>query len=74
MSNVKLDEIEVKDPNGQGVKPGQKGKKPRRRKNDPLRENLGTRRVPRLRMADFPDADDIVRQGLLTGKALGKSC
>ncbi len=28
-------------------------------------ENLGTRRVPKLRMADFPNADDIVRQGLL---------
>jgi len=28
-------------------------------------ENLGTRRVPKLRMADFPNADEIVRQGLL---------
>lgn len=36
-----------------------------KREKDPLRENLGTRRVPRLRMAKFPDADDIVRQGLL---------
>lgn len=32
---------------------------------DPVRENLGTRRVPRLRMADFPNADAIVREGLL---------
>lgn len=30
-----------------------------------LRANLGTRRVPKLRMADFPNADDIVRRGLL---------
>ena len=27
--------------------------------------NLGTRRLPALRMANFPDADPIVRQGLL---------
>lgn len=32
---------------------------------DPLRENLGTRRMPKLGMANFPNADDIVRQGLL---------
>lgn len=32
---------------------------------DPLRENLGTRRIPKLGMAKFPNADDIVRQGLL---------
>jgi anaerobic magnesium-protoporphyrin IX monomethyl ester cyclase len=32
---------------------------------DPLRENLGTRRIAKLRMADFPNADDIVRRGLL---------
>ncbi len=32
---------------------------------DPLKENLGTRRVPRLRMADFPNADEIVHEGLL---------
>jgi anaerobic magnesium-protoporphyrin IX monomethyl ester cyclase len=30
-----------------------------------LRENLGSRRVPALRTADFPNADEIVRQGLL---------
>ena len=30
------------------------------------KENLGTRRLAKLRMADFPNADEIVRQGLLT--------
>ncbi|HXF85232.1 MAG TPA: radical SAM protein [Anaerolineales bacterium] len=33
--------------------------------NDPQSVNLGTRRIPKLRMADFPNADAIVRQGLL---------
>src|SRR5574341_1070233 len=33
---------------------------------DILRENLGTRRIPKLRMVDFPNADQIVRQGLLS--------
>jgi radical SAM superfamily enzyme YgiQ (UPF0313 family) len=28
-------------------------------------ENLGTRRIPKIRMANFPSADEIVRQGLL---------
>ena len=32
---------------------------------DPIKANLGTRRVPKLRMANFPNADDIVHQGLL---------
>jgi anaerobic magnesium-protoporphyrin IX monomethyl ester cyclase len=32
---------------------------------DLLRANLGTRRIPRVRSADFPNADDIVRDGLL---------
>ena len=27
-----------------------------------LKENLGTRRIPKLRMANFPSADEIVRQ------------
>ncbi|HNB52770.1 MAG TPA: hypothetical protein PK530_12550, partial [Anaerolineales bacterium] len=31
-----------------------------------LKENLGTRRLPKLRMANFPNADEIVRQGLLS--------
>ena len=52
MSQVKLEDVDVKD-NKQA------------RKDDPLRENLGTRRVPKLRMANFPDADDIIHQGLL---------
>ncbi|HEX6305230.1 MAG TPA: radical SAM protein, partial [Anaerolineales bacterium] len=30
-----------------------------------LKENLGSRRIPKLRMADFPNADDIVRRELL---------
>ncbi|GJM40293.1 MAG: radical SAM protein [Ardenticatenaceae bacterium] len=52
MSQVKLDDVDVKN-------------KKKNRKKDPLRENLGTRRVPKLRMANFPDADEIVHQGLL---------
>ncbi|MCA9901418.1 MAG: radical SAM protein [Ardenticatenaceae bacterium] len=52
MSQVKLEDVDVTD----NVEGGQK---------DPLRENLGTRRVPKLRMANFPDADEIVHQGLL---------
>ncbi len=32
---------------------------------DPRRENKGSRRLPPLRMAEFPNADEIVRQGLL---------
>jgi anaerobic magnesium-protoporphyrin IX monomethyl ester cyclase len=34
-------------------------------RDDMLKENLGSRRVPKLRMAEFPNADEIVRQGLL---------
>jgi radical SAM superfamily enzyme YgiQ (UPF0313 family) len=34
-------------------------------KNGLLKENLGNRRIPKLRMADFPSADDIVYQELL---------
>src|SRR5688572_10507110 len=33
--------------------------------SDAHTENLGTRRIPKLRMADFPNADEIVRQGLM---------
>jgi len=33
--------------------------------NDPQWQNLGTRRIPKVRMADFPNADAIVREGLL---------
>lgn len=32
---------------------------------DPTRENLGSRRIPKLRMADFPSADQIVQQNLI---------
>ncbi len=31
-------------------------------------KNLGSRRIPKLRMADFPDADHIVRDGLLSAQ------
>jgi radical SAM superfamily enzyme YgiQ (UPF0313 family) len=37
-------------------------------KNDPTWVNLGSRRIPKLRSADFPNADDIVRAGLLQDK------
>jgi anaerobic magnesium-protoporphyrin IX monomethyl ester cyclase len=30
-----------------------------------VKENLGTRRIPKLKMVNFPSADEIVRQGLL---------
>jgi hypothetical protein len=30
-----------------------------------LKENLGTRRIPKLRMANFPSADEIVRDVIL---------
>jgi radical SAM superfamily enzyme YgiQ (UPF0313 family) len=39
--------------------------KKRREKKKDVWHNLGTRRIPKLRMADFPNADDIVHQGLL---------
>ncbi len=53
------------------VKANRNGKRPKT--DDPLRENLGTRRVPKLRMAKFPDADEIVRQGLLDEKRSEKA-
>lgn len=31
--------------------------------------NLGTRRTPKLRMADFPSADEIIRQGLVVERS-----
>jgi anaerobic magnesium-protoporphyrin IX monomethyl ester cyclase len=31
-----------------------------------LKENLGNNRIPGLRMAEFPNVDEIIRQGLLT--------
>jgi anaerobic magnesium-protoporphyrin IX monomethyl ester cyclase len=33
--------------------------------NNSIKENLGSRRIPKLKMANFPTADEIVRQGLL---------
>ncbi len=57
MSQIKLDEVEVSNETPE--------KKKKSRKDDSLRQNLGTRRVPKLRMANFPNADDIVQQGLL---------
>jgi anaerobic magnesium-protoporphyrin IX monomethyl ester cyclase len=30
-----------------------------------VKENLGTRRIPKLKMVNFPSADEIVRQGLM---------
>src|SRR3990170_2437118 len=34
-------------------------------REDLLKENLGSRRIPKLRMANFPSADDIVRRELM---------
>lgn len=34
-------------------------------KSDPTWKNLGSRRIPKLRPADFPNADQIVRDGLM---------
>lgn len=36
--------------------------------HDPQSVNLGSRRLAKLRMADFPNADEIVRNGLLSTK------
>jgi len=36
-----------------------------RRETNPHRENLGSRRIPKLRIPSYPNADEIVRQGLL---------
>lgn len=33
--------------------------------NDPQSVNMGSRLTPKLRMVDFPNADEIVRNGLL---------
>ena len=33
-----------------------------------VKENLGTRRIPKLKMVNFPSADEIVRQGLMETK------
>ena len=34
-----------------------------------LKENMGTRRIPKLKMANFPTADEIVRQGLMESRS-----
>ncbi len=61
MSQIKLDDVKIEEqkPKTNGNGNGRNGN------GDPLKVNLGTRRVPKLRMANFPNADDIVRQGLL---------
>ncbi|MCB8923691.1 MAG: radical SAM protein [Ardenticatenaceae bacterium] len=66
MSGIQLDDVKV---NGNGRTDDDNGSS----RKDPLRENLGTRRVPRLRMANFPNADDIVRKGLLEEKRSEKA-
>jgi hypothetical protein len=60
MTQIKLDDVKVKEnQSGNGRSPEKESKK------DPLRENLGTRRVPKLRMEDYPNAYFILREGLL---------
>ena len=66
MSGIQLDDVKV---NGNGRIEANSGDNHK----DPLRENLGTRRVPRLRMANFPNADEIVRKGLLEEKRSEKA-
>ena len=39
---------------------------------DPVRENLGSRTVPRLRMADYPSADSIVHDNLAAASPGGR--
>jgi anaerobic magnesium-protoporphyrin IX monomethyl ester cyclase len=34
-----------------------------------IKENLGSRRIPKLKMANFPSADEIVRQGLMESRS-----
>ncbi|MCP4361168.1 MAG: radical SAM protein [Chloroflexi bacterium] len=73
MSKVELKDIqvdeEIKKANSSSPN-GNKRKNGRSQKKDPLKQNLGTRRVPKLRMAKFPDADEIVHQGLLSDKQM----
>jgi anaerobic magnesium-protoporphyrin IX monomethyl ester cyclase len=61
MSEVKLDDVSVEksDNNGTALKNGSVKEK------DPIKANLGSRSIRELRMANFPNADEIVRQGLL---------
>ncbi len=61
MGNVKIDDTGVaKNKNGKVNNNTGNGKK-----KDPLKENLGSRSIRDLRMANFPNADEIVHQGLL---------
>ncbi|MFQ5434295.1 MAG: B12-binding domain-containing radical SAM protein [Anaerolineae bacterium] len=53
MTTIKKDEVQVAT-NGRARKE--------------LKHNLGTRRVPKLRMSNFPNADEIVHEGLLAEK------
>ncbi len=64
MSRIKLDDVKIEEKERQ-TKRNSNGRHGGR---DPLQINLGTRRVPRLRMAHFPNADDIVREGLLKAR------
>lgn len=43
------------------------------KKGDPNWVNLGSRRIPKLRMANFPDADEIVSAGLGHGERSAES-
>ena len=43
-----------------------------RSSGNPKGENLGNRRIPKLRMANFPNADEIVRQGLQDAASSGE--
>ena len=59
MSQIKLEDVKIEEKKPKTNGNGRNGN------GDPLKVNLGTRRVPKLRMANFPNADDIVREGLL---------
>jgi radical SAM superfamily enzyme YgiQ (UPF0313 family) len=63
MDNMKIDVVDMgRNNNG---KVNGNAKKNNKKGKDPLRDNLGTRSLRNLRMANFPNADEIVRQGLL---------
>ena len=61
MSQIKFEDGETEIEKN-SVSDSAKGKKPI---SVPLKANLGTRRLPKLRDANFPNADEIVHQGLL---------
>ena len=63
MDNIKIDDVDVaKNKNGKVNNNKGNGNN---KKKDPLKENLGSRSIRDLRMANFPNADEIVHQGLL---------